>query len=63
MWHVWERGEVHAGFWWGYQRERDQLKEKGVEGRIILKWNFKKWEGEARTGSIWLRIGTGGGLL
>jgi hypothetical protein len=22
----------------------------------ILKWIFKKWEGEARTGSLWLRI-------
>jgi hypothetical protein len=30
---------------------------------IILKWVFKKWDGEARTGLIWLRIGTGGGLL
>ena len=25
----------------------------------ILKWIFKKWEGEARTGLLWLRIGTG----
>jgi hypothetical protein len=34
-----------------------------VDGRIILKWIFKKWDGRAWTGLIWLRIGTGGGLL
>jgi hypothetical protein len=29
---------------------------------IILKWIFKKWD-EAWTGLIWLRVGTGGGLV
>jgi hypothetical protein len=28
---------------------------------IILKWVFKKRAGEAWTGLLWLRIGTGGG--
>jgi hypothetical protein len=39
------------------------LEDRGVDGRIILKWILEKWDEEARTGSIWLRIGTGGGLL
>jgi hypothetical protein len=34
-----------------------------VDGWIILKGMFKKWEWEARTGLILLRTGTGGGLL
>jgi hypothetical protein len=28
-----------------------------------IKLIFKKWDGGAWTGLIWLRIGTGGGLL
>ena len=28
---------------------------------ILLKWIFKKWDDEAWTGLIWLRIGTGAG--
>ena len=34
-----------------------------VEGKIILKWIFKKMGGEASTGLIWLRIGAGIGHL
>jgi len=52
------RGEVCTNFWWGNLRERDHLGDPGVDGRIILRWLFRKW-----TGSIWLRIGTGDGHL
>jgi len=43
--------------------DRIHLEGIGVDGRIILKWIFKKWDGEAWTGLIWLKIETGGGLL
>ena len=48
-------------FWWGNLRERGHLEDPGVDGRLILKWIFRKWEGFVRTGWSWLRIGTGGG--
>jgi len=34
-----------------------------VDGRIILRWIFRKLEGVVGTEWIWLRIGTGGGHL
>jgi hypothetical protein len=46
--------EVHTGFWWGDLREGDHLRDPGVDGRIILKWVFKTWDG-AWTGLSWLR--------
>jgi len=61
MWRVWGRGEVCTGFWLGNLRERDHWREPEVDGRIILRWIFRKWEGFVGTGWSWLRIGTGGG--
>jgi hypothetical protein len=37
--------EVHTGFWWGNLREGDHLGDPGVDGRMILKWTFKKCDG------------------
>jgi hypothetical protein len=45
VWHVWGRGEVRAGFWCGNLRERNQLEDQGIDGRIILKLIFKKGMG------------------
>ena len=39
------------------------LGDQEEDGRIILRWIFRKWEGVAGTGWSWLRIGTGGGRL
>jgi hypothetical protein len=60
---VWGRGEPYTGFWWGNLRERDHLRDPGVNGRIILRWIFRKWDFGVWTGSSWLRIGAGGGHL
>ena len=38
------RREVYAGFWWGNLTERDQLEEPDFDGRIILRWIFRKWD-------------------
>jgi hypothetical protein len=29
-------------FWWGNLREIDHLENPGVDGRIILRWIFRK---------------------
>jgi hypothetical protein len=47
---------------WGNLRERDQLEDPDVDGRIILRWVLRKWDVGAWIGSIWLRIGIVGGL-
>ena len=39
------------------------VEDPSVDGRIILKWIFEWMDGGTWTGSVWLRIGTGGGLL
>jgi hypothetical protein len=36
------------------------LGDPDVDGRIILRWIFRKWEGVVGTGWSWLGIGTGG---
>jgi hypothetical protein len=68
MWwagHVTRMGivEVYTRFWWGNPRQRHHLADGGVDGRLILRWIFRMWDVRTWTGLIWLRIGTGGGLL
>ena len=57
------RGEACRGVWCGNLKERDHLAGPGVDGRIILRWIFRKLDVRVWTGSSWLRIGTGGGHL
>ena len=36
---------MHTRFWWGNLRERSHLEDPCVDGRIVLKWIFKKRDG------------------
>jgi len=47
----------------GNPEEKDHLENLGVDGRIILRWIFRKRDVGAWIGSIWFRIRTGGGNL
>ena len=51
------------GFRWENLRERDHLGDPGVDGRLILRWIFKKRDVGVWAGSMWLRIGRGGGHI
>jgi hypothetical protein len=48
---------------WGSLRERDHWGNPDVDGIIILRGIFRKWEGVVGTGWSGLRIGSGGGHL
>jgi len=39
------------------------LGDPGVDGKVILRWIFRKWDVGVWTESSWLSIGTGGGHL
>jgi len=54
------RGKAYTGLWWGSLKERDHLGDPGVDGRVILRWIFRKWDVGVWTGSSWFRIGTAG---
>jgi hypothetical protein len=54
---------VYAGVWWRNLKERDHLEESDVDGMIILRWIFRKWDVGAWIRLIWFRIRTCGGHL
>jgi hypothetical protein len=38
MWHAWEIRGKFTRFWWESQRERDHLKDQGIDGRLGSEW-------------------------
>jgi hypothetical protein len=63
MWQSWERGEMCTEFWWERPKEKDHLKDQGVDKRMGSKWTLGKLFGGVWSGFIWLRIEIAGGLL
>ena len=57
------RGEMYTGFRFGSLKEIYHLGNPGVDGRIILRCMFRKWDVELWTRSSWLRMGRGSGNL
>ena len=53
-------GRVHRVLL-GKPEGKNHWGDADVDGRIILRWIFRKWEGVVGTGWIWLRRGTVGG--
>ena len=47
----------------GKPERKNHLEDPGVDGRIILRWIFRKWDVAVWTGSSWHTIGTAGGNL
>ena len=41
---MWGRSKAYTGFCWGKLRERDHLGNPSVDGRIILRCIFRKWD-------------------
>ena len=47
----------------GKPEGKNQWADQDVDGKIILRWIFRKWEGVVGTGWSWFRIRTGDGRL
>jgi hypothetical protein len=43
---------VQTGFWWEKVKESDQLKDLGIDGRILERI-LKRWDRRLCTGFIW----------
>jgi len=53
MQRLWGTGKAYTGFLWGNLRERGHLVDPDVDGRIILRWIFRKWD---MGGKDWIEL-------
>jgi hypothetical protein len=49
-------GEACTGFWRVYLRERDHWGDLGLDGRIILRWIFRKEDVQVWIALSWLTV-------
>jgi len=56
-------GERRVHGFGGKPKRKRHWGDPGADGRIILRWIFRKWGVGLWTGSSWLRMWTGGGHL
>jgi hypothetical protein len=65
-------GGSHSTYWGeenciqvlvGKPEGKSHLKDPDIDGGLILRWVFRKWDVGSWTGLSWLRIGTDGGYL
>jgi len=61
--HISGKERVFDGFGWEAWGGKRPLGNPVVDGRMILKCIFRKWDVEEWTGSSWLMMGTVGGHL
>jgi len=61
--HVWGSGQLYTELWLGKPEGKNHLEDPGADGRILLRWIYRKWVVGASNGSIWLRVGTSVGYL
>ena len=54
---------MHTRFWWGRTVGKRPLGRSRHRWKDNVKMDLKKWDGEAWTGFIWLKIGSGGGII
>jgi hypothetical protein len=63
MWLAWQRREMCTGFCWESPKEKDHLKDQGVDVRMGSKWTLDRLVGGLWSGFTWLRIGILAGSL